>query len=139
MHYFYMSPFYDATSNNGQLMTQLMHNPAAAHRIQSQQDFDNALKSMRGIEYVIAAGGGETGVWVIRKQLRKAMKEVVIGGQRQKVEDVTVLADYYVLPGGNVYQAPTVGAVLSNRIVSCFSREREDPADDGNSSRLLVT
>ncbi|KAA8896016.1 MED6 mediator sub complex component-domain-containing protein [Sphaerosporella brunnea] len=125
MHYFYMSPFYDTTSNNGQLLTQLMHNPAAAARITSQADFDAALKNMRGVEYVIAAGSAETGVWVIRKQLRKPMKEVVIAGQRQKVEEVTVLADYYILPGGNVYQAPTVGAVISNRVLNITRDLRE--------------
>jgi len=118
MHYFHLSPFYDSTSSNGQLMMQLQHNPAAAARMTSQADFDNAMKSMRGIEYVIAAGSEASGVWVIRKQLRKAPREVVLAGQKQKVEDVSILADYYII-GENIYQAPTAGAVLANRVVGC--------------------
>ncbi|KAI5854895.1 MED6 mediator sub complex component-domain-containing protein [Tricharina praecox] len=117
MHYFYLSPFFDNTSSNGQLTMQLTHNPAAAARINSQADFDKAMKSMRGVEYVIAAGNEASGVWVIRKQLRKAPREVVLAGQKQKVEDVSILADYYIV-GENIYQAPTVGAVLANRMLT---------------------
>jgi mediator of RNA polymerase II transcription subunit 6 len=119
MHYFYLSPFFDSTSSNGQLMQQLERNPIAAARIQSPADFDEALKSFRGTEYVIAAGSDESGVWVIRKLVRRPPREVVVAGQKTKVEDVSVVADYYII-GENIYQAPSVGAVLQNRVVNFF-------------------
>ncbi|KAF8539090.1 MED6 mediator sub complex component-domain-containing protein [Trichophaea hybrida] len=117
MHYFYLSPFFDSTSSNGQLLQQLERNPVAAARIQSPTDFDEALKSFRGTEYVIAAGSDESGVWVIRKQMRRAPREVMVAGQKAKVEDVSIVADYYII-GENIYQAPSVGAVLQNRVLS---------------------
>ena len=127
MHYFYLSPFFDSTSSNGQLTQQLNHNPAAAARITSQADFDEALKGFRGTEYVIAAGSADSGVWVVRKQVRKAPREVTLPGSgggsgaaggKTKVEDVSVVADYYIV-GENIDQAPSVGAVLQNRVVRC--------------------
>ena len=138
MHYFYLSPFFDSTSSNGQLTQQLNHNPAAAARITSQADFDEALKGFRGTEYVIAAGSADSGVWVVRKQMRRAPREVTLpgggggggggggsgsgggaAGGKTKVEDVSVMADYYIV-GENIYQAPSVGAVLQNRVVGCL-------------------
>ncbi|KAF8248799.1 hypothetical protein K440DRAFT_623832, partial [Wilcoxina mikolae CBS 423.85] len=41
----------------------------------------------------------------------------MVAGQKTKVEDVSIVADYYIV-GENIYQAPSVGAVLQNRVLS---------------------
>jgi mediator of RNA polymerase II transcription subunit 6 len=118
MQYFYLSPFFDPTSNNNVLMQQLQYNPALASKITSQEAFDEQMKSLRGVEYVIAAGSQETGVWVVRKQQRRQPREMVVGGGAGRVvEDVSVLATYYVV-GENIYQAPSVGSVLGMRMAN---------------------
>lgn len=71
---------------------------------------------MSGVEYIVhqapaeMAPGTGTGVWVIRKQLRRKRND----GQP---DDLTVYADYFVV-GYNIYQAPTLADVLSSRITS---------------------
>lgn len=116
MHYFYESSFYDPTSSNGQLMAQINRNPAAAAKITSNHDFFEALKKFRGTEYILTVANNEAGIFVIRKQIRKAPRDVNVNGRMQKVEDVSVVQDYFIV-GENIYQAPLVGAVVQNRLV----------------------
>lgn len=108
MQYFHESPFFDATSNNGMLIAQMSNNHAMAMQITSQEAFDARLREMRGEEYVCIGGSEETGVWVVRKQRRWGRGEA----------EVVRLATYYVVGPGNVYQAPSVGEVVANRVVS---------------------
>ena len=62
---------------------------------------------------MLATGSVESGVWVIRKQLRKSPRY----DDNAQEDDITVLAAYYII-GENIYQAPSIGAVLQNRMVS---------------------
>ncbi|CCX11354.1 MED6 mediator sub complex component-domain-containing protein [Pyronema domesticum] len=124
MHYFYESSFYDPTSSNGQLMAQINRNPAAAAKITSNHDFFEALKKFRGTEYILTVANNEAGIFVIRKQIRKAPRDVNVNGRMQKVEDVSVVQDYFIV-GENIYQAPLVGAVVQNRLLTITRDLRE--------------
>lgn len=115
LFYFAQSPFYDPTSNNAVLMSQAMFNPNMLHIIQTRDAFEGRLKTMSGLEFMVAqepaemAPGTGTGVWVIRKQTRR---------KRQMEEDeITVHATYFVV-GENIYMAPTLGDVVGSRLVS---------------------
>lgn len=55
--------------------------------------------------------GTGTGVWVIRKQNRRKSLNP------NEEDEITVLATYFVV-GLNVYMAPSVGDILSTRLVS---------------------
>jgi mediator of RNA polymerase II transcription subunit 6 len=116
MDYFRMSTFFDHTSNNGALFQQMMFNPQFREELRTLELFNNRLKTMTGVEYMLATGSAESGVWVIRKQLRRSPRwDESTGGE---AEDVTVLAAYYIV-GENIFQAPVVGTVLQNRMVQC--------------------
>ena len=108
MQYFHQSPFFDPTSNNGVIMGQMEGNMQLRASITSQDAFDAQLRKMQGIEFTPSAGSQENCVWVIRKQNRRSPTNTII------------LATYYI-SGENVYQAPSVGAVLHNRLVSAES------------------
>jgi len=115
LHYFSNSPFFDQTSNNAVLVSQAMFNPNMFEVIQTRAAFEGRLKTMSGLEFIIAeqpaemAPGTGTGVWVIRKQTRR---------KRQPEEDeITIHATYFVV-GENIYMAPTVGDVLGSRTAS---------------------
>ncbi|TGZ81113.1 hypothetical protein EX30DRAFT_348983 [Ascodesmis nigricans] len=115
MQYFHSSPFFDATSNNGMLIGQLTNNAAMAAQITSQEAFDAKLREMKGEEFVCVGGSEETGVWIVRKQRRWGKGE----------GDVVRLGTYYVAGTGNVYQAPSVGDVVSNRLLNISSKLRK--------------
>lgn len=75
---------------------------------------------MGGLEFVVAqepaetAPGTGTGVWVIRKQLRRLRPHSPDG------DDISILGTYFVV-GENIYMAPAVGDVIGSRLV-CFIR-----------------
>lgn len=114
--YFANSPFFDPTSNNAVLMNQAMYNQNMLHIVATREAFEGRLKSMAGLEYIVAqepaetAPGTGTGVWVIRKQTRRKRP-----GQE---DEITVHATYFVM-GENVYMAPAVGDVIGSRLVKC--------------------
>lgn len=114
MDYFRMSTFFDNTSNNGNLFQQMQYNMQIRGELGTPELFNQRLKQMTGVEYMLATGSTDTGVWVIRKQLRKPNK--IDDNTGREIEDVTVLATYYIT-GENIFQAPSVGAVLQNRLV----------------------
>lgn len=70
---------------------------------------------MQGLEFMVTHDPSEndtkhdhSGVWVIRKQNRR---------KRQGAQDeVSGISSYYVV-GENVYMAPSVGNILSSRLV----------------------
>lgn len=70
---------------------------------------------MQGLEFMVTHDPSENdtkrdhnGVWVIRKQNRR---------KRQGLQDeVTGISSYFVM-GENVYMAPSVGNILSSRLV----------------------
>ncbi|RYP73282.1 hypothetical protein DL771_003711 [Monosporascus sp. 5C6A] len=119
LFYFAESPFFDRTSNNAVLTSQAMHNANMFPVIQTREAFEGRLKTMSGLEFVVAqepaemAPGTGTGVWVIRKQTRRKRQ----GGDE---DDVTVHATYYVV-GDNIYMAPTLADILGFRMATISS------------------
>ena len=112
MDYFRMSTFFDHTSNNGTLFQQMQFNPQFREELRTPELFNRRLATMTGVEYMLTTGSVESGVWVIRKQLRKSPRY----DDNVREDDITVLAAYYII-GENIYQAPSIGAVLQNRMV----------------------
>ncbi|CAI4216848.1 unnamed protein product [Parascedosporium putredinis] len=113
LHYFARSPFFEETSNNAIVTNQAFHNAGMYHLIQTREAFEGRLRTMAGLEFIVAQEPAEmgpgmgTGVWVIRKQTRK---------KRPGVEDeITVHSTYFVV-GENIYQAPTLADILVSRI-----------------------
>ncbi|KAL8799328.1 MAG: hypothetical protein Q9182_005972 [Xanthomendoza sp. 2 TL-2023] len=117
--YFYYSPFFDPTSNNATITTQATHNPAQFYLIQTREAFEARLRTMQGLEFIVAHDSSETGakidnnaVWLIRKQNRR---------KRAGLEDeITAISSYYVV-GENIYMAPLLGNVLGSRLLSVAS------------------
>jgi len=107
-----MSTFFDHTSNNGTLFQQMQFNPQFREELRTPELFNRRLATMTGVEYMLTTGSVESGVWVIRKQLRKSPRY----DDNVREDDITVLAAYYII-GENIYQAPSIGAVLQNRMV----------------------
>ncbi|KAL8778206.1 MAG: hypothetical protein Q9213_007514 [Squamulea squamosa] len=114
--YFYHSPFFDATSNNATITTQATHNPAQFYLIQTREAFEARLRTMQGLEFVVAHDPSEngtkpdnSGVWVIQKQRRR---------KRDRIEDeVTAISSYYVV-GENIYMAPLLSNIIGARLLS---------------------
>lgn len=114
LFYFAASPFFDPMSNNAVITNQAMFNINMYNVIQTREAFEGRLKSMSGLEFIVAqepaemAPGTGTGVWVIRKQTRR---------KRQAEEDeITIHSTYYIV-GDNIYMAPTLADILSFRLV----------------------
>ncbi|CAH0551823.1 unnamed protein product [Brassicogethes aeneus] len=84
------NPFFDRTCNNEIVKMQRL-NP-------------DQLQNMTGLEYVLLHVQ-EPILYVIRKQ------------QRYSPQQVTSLADYYII-AGTVYQAPDLASVLNSRLLS---------------------
>ena len=124
--YFYESPFYDQTSNNAMLTVTAMRNPSLFHVIQTRQAFEDYLLGMNGVEYRVVQDPSDndripnhehSGVWVIRKQRR------IKPAPADPIQEDTLepLSTYFVV-GENVYMAPTVGSILSSKLVSIESK-----------------
>ncbi|KAI9802786.1 MAG: Mediator of RNA polymerase II transcription subunit 6 [Piccolia ochrophora] len=120
--YFSHSPFFDATSNNASLTTQATFNPSMFHLIQTREAFEGRLRTMQGLEFMVAYEPAETAaklsdgvsegpsnMWIIRKQTRRKGHGVA--------DDVKVLSSYFVI-GENIYMAPSVGNVIASRMLS---------------------
>ena len=111
--YFAESPYFDMMSNNMILLRQLEHNAQFSHILFNRELFEARLKTMSGLEFIVAeqpadAGPAGTGVWVIRKQMRR---------KRPGEEDeVNVLGTYHIV-GENIYMAPVVADLLGSRMV----------------------
>lgn len=112
--YFAKSPFFDPTSNNAVLENQAMYNQNMVHIVATREAFEGRLKTMSGLEFVVAqepaetAPGTGTGVWVIRKQTRRKRQ-----GQE---DDITIHSTYFVM-GENIYMAPAFLDVVGSRMV----------------------
>lgn len=114
LYYFAKSPFFDATSNNQIVFSQCIY--TEPHVLGTREAFEDRLRSMSGLEFmvveapeVLAGPGIGSGVWVIRKQIRK--KRI---GQE---DELTPLASYIVVDPC-IYVAPTVASLISMRMVS---------------------
>lgn len=131
LFYFAESPFFDKTSNNAVIANQAMFNPAMYQYIQTREAFEGRLKTMSGVEFVVAeqpaqmAPGTGTGIWVIRKQTRRKRP-----GGGDDNDEITVHATYYVV-GYNIYMAPTLADILGFRMATITSSLRKAfPAAD---------
>jgi mediator of RNA polymerase II transcription subunit 6 len=112
--YFLSSPFCDPTSNNKLLEAQSRFSEAMHPILMSRELFEQRLKTMPGIEYLVVDGprpGEQTvnPVWVIRKQRRTKIRG-------SSVDREETLGTYWAV-GPNVYQAPKFGDVLNCRLV----------------------
>ena len=126
--YFYESPFFDPTSNNGVITNMAMRNPSMFPIIQTRQAFEEYLSGMYGIEYIVTHDPSQndripwdqhSGVWVIKKQRRELVKEQIGQGEDAQIFErlvVEPLSMYFVV-NENVYMAPTVGSILGSRLV----------------------
>ncbi|KAL8898862.1 MAG: hypothetical protein Q9207_006482 [Kuettlingeria erythrocarpa] len=117
--YFSESPFFDATSNNATISTQALHNPAMHYLLHTREAFEGRLKTMQGLEFMVAHDPSDngtkpdnTGVWVIRKQNRRKRP----GAE----DDITPISSYYVV-GENVYMAASLGNILGARLLTIVS------------------
>lgn len=111
--YFADSPYFDMMSNNMVLLRQLEHNQQLSWILFNREAFEARLRTMNGLEFIVAEQPADpspagTGVWVIRKQMRR---------KRQGEEDeVSVLNTYHVV-GENIYMAPVAADLLGSRMV----------------------
>jgi mediator of RNA polymerase II transcription subunit 6 len=114
LFYFAISPFFDQTSNNHTVYTQAFFT-GQMHLVQTREAFEGRLKTMTGLEFMVAQEPANmvngTGVWVIRKQRRQ---------QRPGQEPLLTLLSTYFVVGENIYMAPSMGDVLSSRSVCLF-------------------
>ncbi|KAK3325602.1 MED6 mediator sub complex component-domain-containing protein [Apodospora peruviana] len=118
LFYFAESPFFDHTSNNAVVFKQGFNNVNMARFLSTRELFEERLRGMSGLEFVVAqepaetGPGAGTGVWVINKQTR---------WKRQGEEDqITLHATYFVV-GENIYMAPTLADIISARIATISS------------------
>lgn len=126
------SPFFDHMSNNGLAIAQAGNHMQTFQMTWDRRAFEDDLKRKRGVEYMISgepadakplkgvegaeqgwAESGRTGVWNVRKQERGFAR--ARDGSVQ--EDLTTLGTYYLV-GENMYQAPSVGDVIGNRLIA---------------------
>lgn len=130
--YFSESPFFNWTSKNGITIKHGEKDFQIFNRVGSRKDFEEQLKRQKGEEYLIVgdpqplpggprvvAGVGGNGMWVIRRQDRERVQTSDGSGRWQ--ERVTILGTYFIV-GENVYQAPSVGDVVGNRLTSAANK-----------------
>ncbi|KAF9881009.1 MED6 mediator sub complex component [Colletotrichum karsti] len=127
LFYFAESPFFDRQSNNAVITNQAMFNPALLKNLATREAFEGELDKMTGLEFRVLHAPADmvtgTGVWTIVKQTRQKNLE------RNRIE--TKPLAYYFVVGENIYQAPSLGDILSSRIESIAESMRKVlPATD---------
>lgn len=115
LFYFAQSPFFDAMSNNNVIYTQAMNNQSLFYTITTRTMFEERLQAMQGLEFMVVQDPSEgdkkpehSGVWVISKQNRRKR----LGAQ----DEIKRISTYYIV-GENIYMAPSLGSVMSCRLV----------------------
>ncbi|KWU42635.1 MED6-domain-containing protein, partial [Rhodotorula sp. JG-1b] len=102
LDYFALSPFFDKQSSNAQLRMQMLFSRAPA----DSWDEEGQLARFTGIEYAVARLESDPpDLWIVHKRRRSSPSET------------RVLAAYHIL-NGNVYLAPTVYHILSERLLT---------------------
>ncbi|KAH6684573.1 mediator of RNA polymeras-like protein II transcription subunit 6 [Halenospora varia] len=116
LFYFAASPFFDTTSNNAVVYSQSINNPQMTHLLSTREIFEGRLKTMAGMEYIVAQEPADpmtgTGVWVINKQTRR---------KRSNAEDEVLVHSTYFVVGWNVYMAPSMSDILGMRTLSILT------------------
>lgn len=119
------SPFFDYGTKNGLFMDQARNSWDNYNVANNRKLFEDYLRQRKGDEYMIvgdpqqamgAPAGVKNGMWVVRKQHRDRVRTV--DGRME--EELTTLGTYYLV-GENMYQAPSVGDVVGNRLVSAVN------------------
>jgi mediator of RNA polymerase II transcription subunit 6 len=121
LYYFATSPFFDRSSGNQSLWTQFFNTEHEGEVLGSRARFEANLRQQRGIQYVVEQapmepdvfvdgphGRERSAIWVIRKQ------------DRLNEHEATPLAYYYIV-NNVIFQAPSIAAILNNRLV-CTSK-----------------
>ncbi|KAK6353068.1 Mediator of RNA polymerase II transcription subunit 6 [Orbilia brochopaga] len=106
--YFFNSPFFDRSSNNASLYMQAQTNFSLQYLIHNRAQFEGRLKTMVGMEFIVAAEDPANSIWVIKKQMRRSPVEVQV-------------LDVYFVIGENIYMAPTIHGVMTSRLLSATS------------------
>ncbi|KAF6824503.1 MED6 mediator sub complex component [Colletotrichum musicola] len=127
LFYFAESPFFDRQSNNAVITNQAMFNPALMKNLSTREAFEGELDKMTGLEFRVLNAPADmvtgTGVWTIVKQTRQKNLD------RNRIENKPLA--YYFVVGENIYQAPSLGDILSSRIESIAEAMRNVlPATD---------
>lgn len=119
------SPFFDHSTKNGLHFLHARSNMAEFELVKDRRRFEEDLKRHVGGEYLIVGepqdiqssgkGGGKesTGIYVLRKQDRQRTRAV----DGRVEEELTTLGTYYCV-GEKMYQAPSVGDIVGNRLLS---------------------
>ncbi|PLW32345.1 hypothetical protein PCASD_16440 [Puccinia coronata f. sp. avenae] len=109
MDYFSLSPFYDRKSTNQVLRMQSMFSGQPKMDPLAEQE---ALKRLIGVQYAVVLARPEPdregGLFIIEKRIRKADDQYY------------PIASYYVLKT-SIYQAPSLYATLSSRVLTSLS------------------
>lgn len=129
LFYFARSPFFDRTSNNEILFQQGLNNPNMTPYLATRELFEGRLKTMSGLEFIVAqepaetGPGAGTGVWVINKQTRR---------KRQGEPDEIIVHGTYFVVGENIYMAPSLADIISSRIVRLLHLPTNGPPNPSN-------
>ena len=117
------SPFFDYSTKNGLFIDQAKNNWQNYNTANNRKLLENEMRKLKGDEYMIVGepqliqsgegAGQKNGMWVVRKQHRDRVRTV--DGRME--EELTTLGTYYLV-GENMYQAPSVGDVVGNRLVA---------------------
>ena len=134
--YFCESPFFDWSTKNGLVFTQGARDEHTWQMTHNRKALEDNLRKRQGVEYMIAgepqpvadktkaAQGGNTGIYVIRKQDRQRARDNLSARQPGVTSEdgweLTSLGTYYTV-GENVFQAPSVKDVIGNRLLSAAS------------------
>jgi len=116
--YFSESPFFDPTTKNGLHFLHARTNYAEHELVGDRARFEEVLRRGVGVEYLVSQEpvGEGSGVWGIRKQDRRRGR----GGNAGE-DEVTTLGTWYTV-GETIYQAPSVGDVIGNRILAAATQ-----------------
>ena len=116
------SPFFDYSTKNGLFIDQSKNQWQYYNIVNNRKLFEDEMRKMKGDEYMIvgepqlatgAQPGAKNGMWVVRKQHRDRVRAV--DGRME--EELTTLGTLYLV-GENMYQAPSVGDVVGNRLTA---------------------
>lgn len=117
------SPFFDHSTKNGLHFLHARSNMAEFELVKDRRRFEEDLRRHVGGEYLIVGEPGDvlrsggakesSGVYVLRKQDRQRTRAV----DGRVEEELTTLGTYYCV-GEKMYQAPSVGDIVGNRLLS---------------------
>jgi hypothetical protein len=121
LYYFAASPFFDRSSGNQSLWTQFFNTEHEGEVLGSRARFETKLRQQRGIQYVVDQAPMEPDVFVEGPHGRERSSIWVIRKQNRLNEHETTPLAYYYIVNNVIFQAPSVAAILNNRLVCRIS------------------